>query len=133
MTFPKAITAKSDQHIATLKDLWPFLRPYRGEMLLAFILLCIGSATILLVPLAFRDLIDFGFGEQQNNRANVLGSLSLNGHFLALFGLASLWAGRTGGSQFPNGNPAQPRAGGFDRHHYHGGDGNDYICPVDRR
>jgi ATP-binding cassette subfamily B protein len=61
-------------------------------MILAFLLLCIGSATILLVPLAFRDLIDFGFGQQQNSSGSVLGSLSLNGHFVALFGLASLWA-----------------------------------------
>jgi ATP-binding cassette subfamily B protein len=60
-------------------------------MALAFVLLCLGSATILLVPLAFRDLIDFGFGQRQNT-SGLLGSLSLNGHFAALFGLASLWA-----------------------------------------
>ncbi|WKJ91986.1 ABC transporter transmembrane domain-containing protein [Methylomonas montana] len=63
-------------------------------MALAFVLLCLGSATILLVPLAFRDLIDFGFGQGQSNGngGGLLGSLSLNGHFVALFGLASLWA-----------------------------------------
>jgi ATP-binding cassette subfamily B protein len=59
---------------------------------LAFILLCLGSATILLVPLAFRDLIDFGFGQGQRASAGLLGTLSLNGHFLALFGLACFWA-----------------------------------------
>ena len=68
------------------------MRPYQGRIALAFVLLCLGSATILLVPLAFRDLIDFGFGQQQNIRGGLLGSLSLNGHFAALFGLASLWA-----------------------------------------
>jgi ATP-binding cassette subfamily B protein len=41
--------------------------------------------------LAFRDLIDFGFGQRQNT-SGLLGSLSLNGHFVALFALASLWA-----------------------------------------
>lgn len=59
---------------------------------MAFVLLCLGSATILLVPLAFRDLIDFGFGQRQNTSVGLLGSLSLNGRFVVLFGLASLWA-----------------------------------------
>ena len=48
--------------LSALAGLWPFLRPYRARVALAFILLCLASATILLVPLAFRDLIDFGFG-----------------------------------------------------------------------
>ncbi len=73
-------------------SLRPFLRPYRGRIALALVLLCIGSATILLVPLAFRDLIDFGFGQHQNVPGSLLGSFSLNGHFVVLFGLASLWA-----------------------------------------
>jgi len=49
--------------LSALAGLWPFLRPYRARLALAFILLCLGSGTILLVPLAFRDLIDFGFGQ----------------------------------------------------------------------
>ena len=80
------------RRITSLKDLWPFLRPYRRRMVLAFVLLCLGSATILLVPLAFRDLIDFGFGQSQRTGGGLLGAMSLNAHFLALFGLASLWA-----------------------------------------
>jgi ATP-binding cassette subfamily B protein len=44
------------------------------------------------VPLAFRDLIDFGFGQRANTSGGLLGTLSLNGHFALLFGLASLWA-----------------------------------------
>ena len=61
-------------------------------MALAFLLLCLGSGTILMVPLAFRDLIDFGFGQRDSATRGLLGSLSLNGHFMVLFGLASLWA-----------------------------------------
>jgi ATP-binding cassette subfamily B protein len=68
------------------------MRPYRGRIVLAFVLLCLGSATILLVPLAFRDLIDMGFGQRPNAGAGLLGSLSLNGRFAALAGLAGLWA-----------------------------------------
>ena len=59
---------------------------------MALVLLCLGSGTLLLVPLAFRDLIDFGFGQKQNTTGGLLGTLSLNGHFAALFGLACLWA-----------------------------------------
>ncbi|HEY8037230.1 MAG TPA: ABC transporter transmembrane domain-containing protein [Methylobacter sp.] len=92
MPISKSTRSGSTRRLSTLKDLWPFLRPYRRRIALAFVLLCLGSATILLVPLAFRDLIDLGFGQRQNTSGRLLGSLSLNGHFAALFGLASLWA-----------------------------------------
>ncbi|MEQ1602978.1 MAG: ABC transporter transmembrane domain-containing protein [Methylophilaceae bacterium] len=92
MPISKTPIPDTSRHLTSLRDLWPFLRPYRVRIALAFVLLCLGSATILLVPLAFRDLIDFGFGQQQNTGAGLLGSFSLNGHFAALFGLASLWA-----------------------------------------
>src|SRR5664280_2157547 len=92
MSISKPIQPDSTRHLSSLKDLWPFMRPYQGRIALAFVLLCLGLATILLVPLAFRDLIDFGFGQRQNTTGSLLGSLSLNGHFAALFGLASLWA-----------------------------------------
>ena len=82
----------SPRRLSPLKGLWPFLRPYRSRIALAFVLLCLGSATILLVPLAFRDLIDFGFGEREQPSGGLLGALSLNGHFIALFALACFWA-----------------------------------------
>lgn len=81
--------------LAPLANLWPFLRPYRSRVLLAFILLCLGSATLLLVPLAFGNLIDFGFvgkGAANTSDNGLLGSLSLNGHFLVMFALALFWA-----------------------------------------
>ena len=87
-----ASSPPSARRLSPLKGLWPFLRPYRARIVLAFVLLCIGSATILLVPLAFRDLIDFGFGERERATGGLLGALSLNGHFIALFALASFWA-----------------------------------------
>jgi ATP-binding cassette subfamily B protein len=68
------------------------MRPYRHQIALAFRLLCLGSGTILVVPLAFRDLIDFGFGKSAQPSGGLLGALSLNGHFIALFGMASFWA-----------------------------------------
>ena len=85
------------QNVFSLKNLWPFLRPYRGKMGLAFVFLCLGSVTILVIPLAFRDLIDFGFGQQRKVSGGLFGSLSLNGRFLSLFGLACLWAAMISG------------------------------------
>jgi ATP-binding cassette subfamily B protein len=82
----------SPKHLSSLAGLWPFLSPHRWRLALAFALLCLGSGTILLVPLVFRDLIDFGFGARQQLDGGLFGTLSLNGHFLALFGLAGLWA-----------------------------------------
>jgi len=87
--------APSPRSLSALKGLWPFLRPYRARIALAFVLLCLGSATILLVPLAFRDLIDFGFGSRPQaspGLPSLLGTMSLNGHFIALFGMAGFWA-----------------------------------------
>lgn len=92
MSISKSTRSGSTRRLSPLKDLWPFLRPYRRRIALAFVLLCLGSATILLVPLAFRDLIDLGFGQRQSTGGGLLGSLSLNGRFAVLFGLASLWA-----------------------------------------
>ncbi len=88
-------TKTSSKKIAPLANLWPFLRPYHPRVLLAFILLCLGSATLLMVPLAFRDLIDFGFvSNATSSKANsgLMGNLSLNGHFLVMFALAIFWA-----------------------------------------
>lgn len=68
------------------------MRPYRGRVALAFLLLILASGTVLVLPLAFRDLIDFGFGQREAARSAMLGTQSLDGHFAALFGLASLWA-----------------------------------------
>jgi ATP-binding cassette subfamily B protein len=92
MTIDNARSPSAPLRLSTLKGLWPFLRPYRARIALAFVLLCLASATILVVPLAFRDLIDFGFGERPQPGGGLLGALSLDGHFIAMFGLASLWA-----------------------------------------
>jgi ATP-binding cassette, subfamily B, bacterial len=88
-------TKAASKQLSPLANLWPFLKPYRTRVFLAFLLLCLGSATLLLVPLAFRDLIDFGFISDVNaakSSTSLLGNLSLNGHFLVMFVLAGFWA-----------------------------------------
>jgi ATP-binding cassette subfamily B protein len=92
MSLPTPTQPASRRSLSPLKGLCPFLRPYRARIALAFVLLCLGSATILLVPLAFRDLIDFGFGGRARPSHGLLGALSLNGHFIALFAMAAFWA-----------------------------------------
>ncbi len=97
MSRPSATTAP----LSALRGLLPFLRPYRARVALAFALLCLGSAAILVVPLAFRDLIDAGFGgvpaggEAARGAADgggLFGAQGLDGRFVALFCLAVLWA-----------------------------------------
>ncbi|ENO82369.1 ABC transporter permease and ATP-binding protein, partial [Thauera linaloolentis 47Lol = DSM 12138] len=83
---PDAVSA-APRRLSALSGLLPFLRPYRARIALAFALLCLGSATLLLVPLAFRDLVDFGFGAGGGTAA----AGALDGHFLQLFALAAFW------------------------------------------
>jgi len=88
-------TKPQNKKLAPLANLWPFLRPYSSRISLAFILLCLGSGTLLIVPLAFRDLIDFGFVTNATStkfHTGLMGNLSLNGHFLVMFFLATFWA-----------------------------------------
>lgn len=86
----------AQKRITSLKDLWPFLRPYRLQAAGAFALLCLASGALLLVPLAFRDLIDFGFGANlptsASKGADIATKVSLNSHFGILFALAFFWA-----------------------------------------
>ena len=63
-----------------LKALVPFLRPYRGRIILAAIFLVLAALTTLLLPLALRNLIDQGFVSTDPG-ARVM---ALRDHFLAL-------------------------------------------------
>ena len=92
MTLPDSASPAVTRRLSPLRDLWPFLQPYRWRITLAFVLLCLGSGTMLLVPLAFRDLIEFGFGQPQSASGGLLGTATLNSHFVLLFMLATLWA-----------------------------------------
>ncbi|MDO8300004.1 ABC transporter transmembrane domain-containing protein [Lacisediminimonas sp.] len=73
--------------LGTLAGLFPFLRPYRKQFLLAGIALLVAAGATLGIPVAFRQMIDFGFGDAARRNA---GQIDLV--FLALFGLAALLA-----------------------------------------
>ena len=89
--FDDSAENRSPQRLSILRGLWPFLQPYRKQIFSALVLLVLGSATLLIVPLAFRDLIDFGFSDQPLEEGGLLGGISLNAHFIALFALAAFW------------------------------------------
>ncbi len=70
------------QKLTPLGGLLPFMRPYRGRFVLAGLSLLVAAAATLLLPVAFRYLIDHAFTQRQ----------AVDGYFLALFGLASVLA-----------------------------------------
>ena len=75
------------RRLVALRGLWPFTRPYLSKVAIAFVLLCFGSAAMLTVPLALRNLIDHGF----------TADASIGTHFLALFGIALFWGAAVAG------------------------------------
>ncbi|ODS98917.1 MAG: ABC transporter [Lautropia sp. SCN 69-89] len=74
--------------LSVLRALWPFMAPYRARVAVAAIALLVAAAATLVVPLAFRQMIDVGFAARAvaSERANV------NLWFLALFGVAVVLA-----------------------------------------
>src|SRR5712671_4191189 len=46
--------------IKPLRELWPYLRPYRGTLTTALVFLLLAAAAQLAIPLSSRNLIDKG-------------------------------------------------------------------------
>lgn len=76
--------------LESLSKLWPFVWPYRWHLFVAFGLLSISSAALLVVPLSFKDLIDHGFA----------GDPRMRWHFAALVVIAWGWAAATAGRYY---------------------------------
>ena len=70
------------QRLTPLSGLWPFLRPYRARALLAALALLVAAGATLLLPVAFRYLIDHAFVQRE----------AVDGYFLALLALALVLA-----------------------------------------
>jgi ATP-binding cassette subfamily B protein len=68
----------------SLSGLWPFLRPYRGRIALALLLLVLAAMATLAFPVALRYLIDGGL-VQADKGAQMM---ALREHFVALFAVA---------------------------------------------
>ncbi|MFT5134442.1 MAG: ATP-binding cassette subfamily B protein [Gammaproteobacteria bacterium] len=70
--------------VQPLKLALPFVKPYLGRLMLAFICLSIASISMLSMPVAIRYVIDYGFSGD-----NVK---SIDLYFMALLGLALVYA-----------------------------------------
>jgi ATP-binding cassette subfamily B protein len=69
----------------SLSGLLPFLRPYRGRILLAVFFLVMAAVATLVFPLALRSLIDGGL--RASDKGEQL--MALRTHFFELFGVAA--------------------------------------------
>jgi len=67
-----------------LKLALPFMKPYIGRLSLAFMFLTFASLSMLAMPVSIRYVIDQGFSSDNTG--------SINTYFLALFGLAIIFA-----------------------------------------
>jgi ATP-binding cassette subfamily B protein len=83
---------EKSRNIGALRNLWPFLKPNKGLAIGWLVFLGISSGSSLLLPVALRHIIDQGF-----LAANLA---TINGTFLALFGLAVVLAIATAARYF---------------------------------
>jgi ATP-binding cassette subfamily B protein len=75
---------EKSRNIGALRNLWPFLKPHKGLAIGWLVFLGISSGASLVLPVAVRHIIDHGF---------LASSLAtINGTFLALFGVALVLA-----------------------------------------
>jgi ATP-binding cassette, subfamily B, bacterial len=72
------------RNLRPLRDLVPFLTPYRGMLLAALAALLLAAAATLSLPVAVRFMIDEGFSAES--------AAKVDRYFLAMFGIASLLA-----------------------------------------
>jgi ATP-binding cassette, subfamily B, bacterial len=72
------------RNLRPLRDLMPFLRPYRGMMLAALGALLLAAGATLSLPVAVRFMIDEGFSGES--------AAHVDRYFIAMFGIASLLA-----------------------------------------
>ncbi|MBL8332586.1 MAG: ABC transporter, partial [Rubrivivax sp.] len=71
--------------VGALRGLLPFVRPYRGRIVLAALFLVLAAVTTLLFPVALKSLIDQGLvAADPGERV-----MALRDHFLALFGVGA--------------------------------------------
>jgi ATP-binding cassette, subfamily B, bacterial len=85
-------TPRPSRRIGALRGLWPFLRPHRALAVGWLLFLGLSSGASLVLPLAFRHIIDKGFGHSSQ--------AVINETFIALFGVAVVLAVATAARYF---------------------------------
>jgi len=76
--------AETKRKLRPLLRLFPWLRPYAGTVILASLALLVAAAATLVLPVAFRYMIDLGFSPENAHQ--------INRYFIALFGVATVLA-----------------------------------------
>ena len=66
-----------------LRELWPYLRKYLGLFIVAMLALAVASGAMLVIPMAFRDLIDRGMAGQD--------AATINKYFVAFLAAAAVF------------------------------------------
>jgi len=79
------LPAKSTARLRPLLALAPYVARYRGRAFLALIALTIAAITTLLVPVAVRRMIDFGFSPE--------GIAMINSYFSVMIAVVAVLAG----------------------------------------
>jgi ATP-binding cassette, subfamily B, bacterial len=79
-----AATDRSKLNLRPLASLVPYVKRYRGRALAAFGALILAAVTTLVVPIAVRRMIDFGFTGR--------GLALINSYFLVMIGVAAVLA-----------------------------------------
>ena len=85
-------TSRPARRIGALRELWPFLKPHRALALGWLLFLAVSSGASLALPMAFRHIIDQGFGHSSQ--------AVINQTFIALFGVALVLAFATAARYF---------------------------------
>ena len=85
-------TARPSRRVGSLRQLWPFIKPHRTLAIGWLVFLGMSSGASLVLPMAFRHIIDQGFGHSS------LGVI--NQTFTALFGVALVLAFATAARYF---------------------------------
>jgi ATP-binding cassette subfamily B protein len=92
MSDPSTDKPRSVRRVGALRRLWPFIKPHRALAVGWLIFLGLSSGASLVLPMAFRHIIDQGFGHSS------LGVI--NATFIALFGVALVLAFTTAARYF---------------------------------
>jgi len=80
------------RRIGALRELWPFVKPHRALAIGWLVFLGLSSGASLVLPMAFRHIIDQGFGHSSQ--------AVINETFIALFGVALVLAIATAARYF---------------------------------
>ena len=87
-TSSNQLDASRKGSLSAFKGLFPFLRPYRRQFILAAVALVVAACATLAIPAAFKQMIDLGFGSQ----AGAQSIKHVDAVFLALFAVATVLA-----------------------------------------